>query len=171
MSLSRSRKLVYSTITAAGLLGGSAAIAAATTNGGGQTATATTTTDGRTGDNNPAYTSSVTAPDNENEQGLTSLATATADQARQAAIDATGGTASKAELENENGNVVYGVEVTLSDGRHLDVKVDAGNAKVLAQEADGNETESPSSEDRQGRTDGEQGTEGTGDATASATTG
>src|SRR5690242_4299604 len=106
MPASRSRKIIYSAVTALGLLGGSAAVASATSNTGGGNDT-----------NNPSYTSSVTAPDNENEQGLASVATATADQARQAAIAGTGGTVQKVELENENGNVVYGVTVALPDGR------------------------------------------------------
>ena len=47
------------------------------------------------------------------------------------------GTAAQPELENENGSVVYGVEVTKADGTVVDVKVDAGNGEVLAREADG----------------------------------
>jgi outer membrane lipoprotein SlyB len=46
------------------------------------------------------------------------------------------GTAGAIELDNENGNVVYSVEITKADGSKLDVKVDAGNARVLHQEAD-----------------------------------
>jgi hypothetical protein len=40
------------------------------------------------------------------------------------------------ELENEDGNIVFGVEVTRPDGTKLDVKVDAGTGKVLASEPD-----------------------------------
>lgn len=147
MPLSRSRQLIYGTAIAVGLLGGSTAIAVA----------ATSSTDNGT-TNNPAYTSSVTAPDTENEQGIARLATTTADQARQAATAATGGTAQQAQLENENGNVVYSVVVTLPDGKQLDVKVDAGNAKVLAHEAgDQHEAGDSGAEDR-GKTGAEQGT-------------
>lgn len=136
MPLSRSRKVLITTATAVGLLGGSAAVAAAASGGSGAS-------DG----NNPAYTSSVTAPDNENQQGLASLATITGAQARHAAEAATGGTARTAELENENGSVVYGVAVTLPDGRKLDLKVDAGNGKVLAREADQQGSESSGREE------------------------
>ena len=59
------------------------------------------------------------------------------------------GTAGTATLENENGNVVYSVIVTTSTGA-VDVKVDAGNGKVLAQDAGGNETEGGSSETANG---------------------
>jgi uncharacterized membrane protein YkoI len=38
------------------------------------------------------------------------------------------------ELENENGSVVYSVELTQS-GKAYDVKVDAGNGQILHSEA------------------------------------
>jgi uncharacterized membrane protein YkoI len=162
MPLSRSRKVIYSAVTALGLLGGSAAVASATSS----------STGGGNDTNNPSYTSSVTAPDDENEQGLASVATATADQARQAAIADTGGTVQKVELENENGNVVYGVAVTLPDGRQVDVKVDAGNAKVLTQEAgDASESGNEKSGDQPGQTDGEQGSESADNTAPAATNG
>jgi uncharacterized membrane protein YkoI len=41
-----------------------------------------------------------------------------------------------AELGNENGFVVWEVEVQASDGTLQEVKVDAGNGQVLAQEAE-----------------------------------
>ena len=46
------------------------------------------------------------------------------------------GTAGTPELSDENGNVVYDVEVTAADGSKVGVKVDAGNGSVLAQETD-----------------------------------
>ena len=58
------------------------------------------------------------------------LARITADQARAAAVRAVPGTVETVELENEDGNLVYGVEVKTASGDR-DVKVDAGNAKVL----------------------------------------
>ena len=127
--ISRSRKIAYTAATVLGLLGGGAAVASATTGGSGGADSA-----------NPAYTSSVRTADTENEHNLTGLATVTPDQAKQAASTATGGSAQQPQLENENGNVVYSVSVTTPDGRQLDVKVDAGNAAVLAQEAGGPET-------------------------------
>lgn len=57
--------------------------------------------------------------------------------AEQAALEAVPGTVKKTELENENGFVVYGVEIAGNDGKAYDVKVDAGNAKVLQQEVEG----------------------------------
>lgn len=108
----------------------------------------------------PAYTGSITAPgggsDNGTEteadeaaeaQALQELATVTPDEARTAALAAVPGNAGTVELDNENGFVVYSVEITGADGTVTDVKVDAGTAQVLSQEADGQEgAESESAE-------------------------
>jgi len=59
---------------------------------------------------------------------LAGVATITPEQAKAAALQAhPGTTVLKVELDNENGALVYGVE--LSNG--MDVKVDAGNGAVL----------------------------------------
>jgi hypothetical protein len=93
----------------------------------------------------PSYTGSVTAPQsqgaNETDESaaLQPLAKISAADATKAALAAVPGTASTATLENENGNVVYSVVVTTSTGS-VDVKVDAGNGKVLSQDAGGNES-------------------------------
>jgi hypothetical protein len=84
----------------------------------------------------------ITEGTTENDQAeaaaLQAAATISPDQAKQAALAAVPGTAGKVELESENGNVVYGVEVT-ANGTTTDVKVDAGNGSVLAKDADQNE--------------------------------
>lgn len=99
----------------------------------------------------PAYTGSVRAPaqpadeqpgateaaeaDNATEaKALQSLAKITADQAKAAALAAVPGTAGQPQLQDENGFVVYGVPVRTTAGAAMDVKVDAGTGKVLAQE-------------------------------------
>jgi uncharacterized membrane protein YkoI len=64
-----------------------------------------------------------------------SLARITAGQARSAALASVPGTATDVELENEDGNLVYGVTVKTASGEK-DVKVDAGNGKVLHVEQD-----------------------------------
>lgn len=66
---------------------------------------------------------------------LAALALISADQARAAALARFPGTAEGAELENEDGNLVYSVEVR-KDGSEVDVKVDAGNGKILHVETD-----------------------------------
>ncbi|NMF61695.1 peptidase [Brasilonema octagenarum UFV-E1] len=76
---------------------------------------------------------------------LQPLAKITAQQAQQAAETSVGGKASSVKLENENGNLVYAVEIAQQE-----IKVDAGNAKVLYtenanQEDDKNEATRPKS--------------------------
>ncbi len=98
----------------------------------------------------PSYTGSVKAPPEAGGTGtngteasdtpqseaneaavLQGLAKITPDQAKAAAAKAANGTATTATLGNENGYVVYEVKVD-----NQEVKVDAGNGNVLAQETD-----------------------------------
>ena len=75
---------------------------------------------------------SVTVPDPEPED-LSSLALITADQAREAALAAyPGATVTEVELDNENGCLVYSVELN----EDMDVMVDAGNGTILGIETD-----------------------------------
>jgi uncharacterized membrane protein YkoI len=67
---------------------------------------------------------------------LKSLARITPEQASAAALAQVPGTVKKVELENEDGNVVYGVEIKTASGES-DVKVDAGDGRVLHIEKDG----------------------------------
>ncbi len=69
---------------------------------------------------------------------MAGLATIDASQASRAAAAAVPGSAATPILENENGNVVYSVMVTTPNGV-IDVKVDAGNGTVLAQDQGDNE--------------------------------
>jgi uncharacterized membrane protein YkoI len=161
------RKLAAAGVLAAVLVGGGASIASASGSAIGPTATATTgaaadseTNDGSDGgsgssaeSNNPSYVGSVPAPaDNQpDNQGtaaaetqetaaLQSLATVTSSQADQAGLAAVPGTVQQTQLENENGSVVYSVQIKGADGTVTDVKVDAGNGKVLAQQVGDGET-------------------------------
>ena len=52
------------------------------------------------------------------------------------ALKAVPGKVIKAELENEDGYLVYGVEYARADRQISGVKVDAGNGKVLKIETD-----------------------------------
>lgn len=82
------------------------------------------------GGQSPSYDCSIKVPDPE-PANLASLAKITPDQAMAAALAAYPGTqVNKVELENENGCLVYAVELT----NGLELKVDAGNGKVLHQE-------------------------------------
>lgn len=93
----------------------------------------------------PSYTASIRVPNNDKDNGkdneadesaqLSKLAKITSEQAKQAALAEVPGKVVKTELDNENGNVVYSVEIDTGSGVK-DVKVDAGNGKVLNVEAD-----------------------------------
>ncbi|MGB9678861.1 MAG: PepSY domain-containing protein [Thermoanaerobacteraceae bacterium] len=73
--------------------------------------------------------------DNEAQESaqLASLAKVTPDEAKAAALKVVPGTVSKVELDNENGYLVYSVDITTNNGS-VDVKVDAGNGAILAQD-------------------------------------
>ena len=178
---SRVKKAGYSTVAGLGLFAGVAGIAAAATGGSSTSsppAATTAATENATDvpeandipDTNesdaaneaPAYTGSVTAPEQngaseaDESTALEALATVTPDQASAAATAAVPGTVNKVELDNENGSVVYSVEIQTTSGT-VDVKVDAGNATVLAQEADddGGETGQGDHENRQDENGGQ----------------
>lgn len=53
----------------------------------------------------------------------------------------------KAELEDENGYLVYGIEIAKADREIADVKVDAGNGKVLKVDAARKDHEDRAGED------------------------
>jgi len=79
------------------------------------------------GAQHPSYACSIKVPEPE-PRDLSSLAKVRADSALAAATAANpGATATKVELENENGCLVYSVQ--LNNG--LDVKVDAGKGTVI----------------------------------------
>jgi len=90
----------------------------------------------------PSYSSSIRVDDAQYEGvseadeavALAGLATITPEEAKDAALAANpGATVVKVELDNENGALVYSVEL----GNGLDVKVDAGNAAVLHTDSGG----------------------------------
>lgn len=111
---------------------------------------------GRTETQEPSYTGSVQAPkDTGNEQtaaaesaALTALAKISEADARKAALAKfPGATIQKASLQDENGNVVWAVELTDANKAAQEVKVDAGNAAILAVENGGAENEKSGTED------------------------
>lgn len=96
----------------------------------------------------PSYTGSITVPNDQADdtsegandeaaeaEALAPLATITAEEAKAAALAAVPGQVVEVELDNENGSVVYSVEIDTGSGV-VDVKVDAGNADILHQEND-----------------------------------
>jgi uncharacterized membrane protein YkoI len=92
----------------------------------------------------PAYQSSIRVPDQQNgERGeaarLATLAKIDASRANAAALAQVPGTVLKVALDNENGNLVYSVEIKTASNEIKDVKVDAGNGSVLHVDAGGDE--------------------------------
>jgi uncharacterized membrane protein YkoI len=84
----------------------------------------------------PDYQSSIKVQDQDHgERGeaarLANLAKINSTQATSAALAQVPGAVLKVELDNENGNLVYGVKVKTASNEVKDVKVDAGNGKVL----------------------------------------
>ena len=74
--------------------------------------------------------------ENQVEADFPALAKITWNQAVQKALSAVHGQVLKTELEDENGFLVYGIEVVTADKAIVDVKVDAGSGKVLAMDRD-----------------------------------
>lgn len=80
------------------------------------------------------------------QQRLSSQAKVSQADAEQAALAAVPGKVTASELGNENGSLIWEVDVTKADGSSAEVKVDAGNGDVLAQEADDESGEEESGE-------------------------
>jgi uncharacterized membrane protein YkoI len=75
-----------------------------------------------------------------NEQAkLQQAATLTQDQATASALQQVPGTVKSVELEDENGTVVYGVQIVDANGKGYDVKVDAKTGTVLKSDNESND--------------------------------
>lgn len=110
----------------------------------------------------PMLNGSIQAPEGRGSQSeedeakaLEALATVTRAEAEQAAkVVVPGGAVIEVELENENGSVVYSVEMTDAGGAEVDVKVDAGNGEVLHQDRDSDDgDEADEGSDDEGQAD------------------
>jgi len=77
----------------------------------------------------------------DDEAALAEMAKISLNSAVSKALKAVPGKVLKVELENENNYLVYGVEIAKPDHQIADVKVDAGNGKVLKIDADRNNHE------------------------------
>lgn len=112
------RKIVIAAVTAAVLVGGGAATAVALTGG-----------DSHGGDARTAGSSRTT-------DGGTTTARVTVGDAVEAAVRAVPGTVTEAELDDEDGRLVWELDVYGSDKAWHDVTVDPGNGKVLGKHVD-----------------------------------
>ena len=98
----------------------------------------------------PSFTGSIRAPqgaegpsEKDESAALTALAKVSETDARTAALAKfPGATVQKATLEDENGSVVWAIELTDATKANQEVKVDAGNGAILAVEAEGADNES-----------------------------
>lgn len=118
------------------------------------------------GDSGENFKGSVAAPAENGDEGshdeaaeaqdLQKLANIDQSAAEKAALQAVPGTVESAELEEENGYVVYDVNVAGDDGQDHHVDVDAGNGKVLQKET-GEDNES--GEENESYESGEEGGE------------
>jgi uncharacterized membrane protein YkoI len=75
------------------------------------------------------------------EAGFAQIAKIPMNSAINAALKQIPGKVLRAELENENGYLVYGVEIVKADQQIVDVKVDAGNGRILRTDKDRHDTE------------------------------
>ncbi len=74
--------------------------------------------------------------DNQGEADFPALAKLTFDQAIQKAQTKVQGQVLKTDLGDENGFLVYEIELVTADKSIVDVKVDAGSGKIVAMEQD-----------------------------------
>jgi len=88
------------------------------------------------GENSNGVKSGSIQVKSDHEWDYTGMAAISYQQAIKAALNQVTGKVIKVELENENGFLVYGVEVVGSDNSITDVKVDAGNGHVLISSKD-----------------------------------
>lgn len=95
----------------------------------------------------PSYQSSIKVPEQDADERaesakLAPFAKIDSNQATAAALAKVPGTVLRTELDNENGNLVYSVEIRLATNEIRDAKVDAGNGAVLQVDAGGEDQES-----------------------------
>lgn len=141
---SSTRKIMGTATIVLGLLSGTSLVLAQETQAQGQ---------------EPAYNSSIKVPNGEGESGeagqLATQAKIDAAQAMTAATTKVPGTVLQVSLDNENGNLIYSVEVKTASNEIIDVKVDAGNGSVLGQDTPGTESEQGGEQGGEGEANGE----------------
>lgn len=173
-------KIIGASLAGLALLGGLAVAGTAVASAqpaptSAHSATSTTSGTDTTGQNGEqgGVTGTLKAPaetpgQSEQEQGaaLQAIAKVTRADAEKAALAAVPGTVTSSTLGDENGWVIFEVTVKDAKGASTEVKVDAGNGRVLAHEAadaKGSEANEPA-----GQKDGPEGAETTGAETQGA---
>ncbi|MFF2498049.1 PepSY domain-containing protein, partial [Peribacillus sp. NPDC058076] len=74
--------------------------------------------------------------DKQEQAALAKKAKLTEAESKKIALEKVPGTVKDVELEDEDGTVVYGVEVQAKDGSKQDVKIDAQTGKIVKVESD-----------------------------------
>jgi len=115
----------------------------------------------------PTLSGSIQAPEStsgseaDEATALEALATISSSDAESAALAAVpGGTVNSVEPGNENGSVVYQVDMTDAAGQAVEVKVDAGSGDVLSTAAADNEVSEAEGSDTEAETSGDEATDG-----------
>jgi uncharacterized membrane protein YkoI len=122
-------------------------------------------------DADESYKGSVSVA-GKSESSLHKLANIDQAAAEQVALKAVPGTVHETELEtSDNGYAVYDIEIAGDDGKGHEVKVDAGNGKVLHQDLEEEADESEGRGDTEAADDGSDDTEAADDDGASETEG
>jgi uncharacterized membrane protein YkoI len=110
-------------------------------------------------DEDETYKGSVSVS-GKNESSLHRLADIDEAAAERAALEAVPGKVHETELEaSDNGYLVYDIEIAGEDGKGHEVKVDAGNGKVLHQELEEKTDEPDGPDDTEAADDGSDDTE------------
>lgn len=79
--------------------------------------------------------------DAQDQAELAKQVTITEEEATKTALKKVPGTITDIELENENGTIVYGIEIVAKDGSQQDVKIDAKTGKIVKVELEDDENE------------------------------
>jgi uncharacterized membrane protein YkoI len=79
--------------------------------------------------------------DGQNQAELAKQAKITEEAATKTALEKVPGTVNKVEIEDEDGHVVYDVEINAKDGSKQSVKVDAQTGKIVKVELEDNVNE------------------------------
>jgi len=77
--------------------------------------------------------------DDQSQAELAKQAKITEEAATKTALEKVPGTVNEVELENEDGTIVYGIEIVAEDGSQQDVKIDAQTGEIVKVEADDEE--------------------------------
>ncbi|RDW17683.1 PepSY domain-containing protein [Oceanobacillus chungangensis] len=121
------KKIIIPAVATAVIIGGGFSYASAATN---------TTSNTLTAEN-----SAQSNEENQSQAELAKQATVTKEVATKTALDQVPGTIGDIELEDEEGTLIYSIEVTAEDGTKQEVEVDATTGEVVKVEAEDDEEE------------------------------